>query len=420
MQPTDQPEHSLTGSRFIERLGLLWAVVFSVSLAVSAFGAFVESPVPLRGGRAAAALALIVLSTVLFQRYYWHVFSFVDGWPMRRRKALLYFGGQLLLLALLLGLDQSFVGFGFALMGQTFGVLRPRFWALVLLPLFALMAPALGLIQEQANWSSLLTIAVLVGVSVLIAILIARLFQQRYELLDIVAELRGAKALIARQAAEAEELAALRERTRLAREMHDSIGHALVLVSVKLEAAQRLYARDLARGDAELEATRALVRATMTDLRRSLADLRAPLLHHDLLAALACEAHELQAYGLHVALELPPALPPLPPEVAEGLWRVAREALTNVGRHAAASHASVTLELRDDELLLRVCDNGVGIQAERLGARGHYGIVGMRERVAALGGSFRVRAQPQGGTLVEARVPSMAHVEGPIREDERD
>lgn len=104
----------------------------------------------------------------------------------------------------------------------------------------------------------------------------------------------------------AAELAALRERNRLARAMHDGLGHALVLVNVKLEAAERLYARDPAHGAAELEATRALVRATMADLSRSLTELREAPASSDLVAGLHTLAAEVTARGqLTVTADLP-------------------------------------------------------------------------------------------------------------------
>jgi signal transduction histidine kinase len=193
--------------------------------------------------------------------------------------------------------------------------------------------------------------------------------------------------------------------------MHDSLGHALVVVNVKLEAAQRLYAVDARRGDGELEATRALVRATMADLRRSLADLRSPLPdHHDLPAALARLAVEIRARtSLEVTCYAPADLhqagAQLAPEATESLWRVAREALSNVERHAAAGCAALILERQNGALILRVTDDGSGVAAADLARPGHYGITGMRERVEALGGTLHIAAQPGGGTLVEARVP---------------
>jgi signal transduction histidine kinase len=197
--------------------------------------------------------------------------------------------------------------------------------------------------------------------------------------------------------------------------MHDSLGHALVVVNVKLEAAQRLYAVDAGRGDAELEATRVLVRQTMAELRRSLANLRAALLdHQDLPSALQRIADEIRARtSLEITCSIQPELcndaSKLTPETTEVLWRVAREALANVERHAAAASAALTVERMNGTLILRVVDDGSGVALADLARAGHYGITGMRERVEALGGTLLVVARPGGGTLVEAHVPAVEH-----------
>ena len=190
--------------------------------------------------------------------------------------------------------------------------------------------------------------------------------------------------------------------------MHDNIGHALVVMNVKLEAAQLLYARDAARGDAELEATRTLIRSTMAELRRALSDLRAPVTDHDnLTTALGQLAQEIQARsGISVTCCIALELPMLPAEAREALWYVAREALTNVERHAAAASVTLILEQQLDGWLLWVVDDGSGITADDLGRPAHYGLVGMRERMQAIGGTLRIERGVGGGTIVEARLPN--------------
>ena len=86
--------------------------------------------------------------------------------------------------------------------------------------------------------------------------------------------------------------------------------------------------------------------------------------------------------------------------MTEALWRVAREALANVERHAAAGCAAVTIERTNGSLILRVTDDGSGVAPADLTRPGHYGITGMRERVEALGGTLQIAARPGGGTVV--------------------
>jgi signal transduction histidine kinase len=409
MSERERDEQRLPGDRFLDHMYLVWAVIFYVALGLNLAAALAYAPGGLGGWPLASALLLVAGSAALFQGIFWRFASRIDAWPMAWRPALAYFGGQLLILAGLLSISDSFVGLGFALMGQSFGVLRPRHWALPLVPLVALLARPLGWLDLDAgtDWVGLGLLGLLLGIWLFVASLLSLLFTQRFRLMGLVRELREARAGLEAAAAQQEELAVLRERTRLAREMHDSIGHALVSVNVKLEAAERLYRVDPARGSAELEATRSLVRESMTALRRSIADLRAPLPdHRDLPVALRRLAQEVSARGaLAVTVDTGPDEACPSPAVAEALYLLAREALVNVERHAGASRATVRVAHDGAAWSLEVADDGVGVRPADLRRPGHFGVVGMRERAAALGGALHVAAAPRGGTRVVATIP---------------
>jgi signal transduction histidine kinase len=277
-------EQNLPEDRFLARMNLVWAAVFYLALGLSLAATLVDVSGEFYGWPLIVTLVLVGASVALFQRIYWRVTSQPDNWPMPGQLALGYFGGQWLILAALLAHGGSFSGLGFALIGQCCGVLRPRHWVLPLIPLLALIGLSYGWFEAaRLSWLGLASFGLMLATWLFVAILIVRLFTQRSQLIAAVRDLQRAKAQLAAAAVQQEELAVLRERTRLAREMHDSIGHALVSVNVKLEVAQRLYWVDLARGDVELELTRTLVRETMADLRRSITDLRTPMSdHHDL------------------------------------------------------------------------------------------------------------------------------------------
>jgi signal transduction histidine kinase len=260
-----------------------------------------------------------------------------------------------------------------------------------------------------------------------------RLLHQRYEREHVFLELEDAHRQLAeahrqleRSAERDAELAVLSERNRLAREMHDTIGHALVLIAVKLEAAQRLRAVNPERADHEIEVTKGVVRATMSELRASLADLRAPTAEQcalgEMLARKACESGERAGFSVSTDLQTNAIEPHQP--LYEALYRVGAEALTNIEKHAHASNVTLSLVQQAEMLVLRVEDDGVGLPALVIsGSRasgaapgdtptrpssppGHYGITGMRERVEALGGTLTLRPRPGGGTSVEASIPS--------------
>jgi signal transduction histidine kinase len=399
--------------RWMHRLGIFWRVIVLVSFGFGIVSARQQNPALFSSWRGAAMLLLIGAFLAGYELYERTETRRGGHWPMPYRTVLLYLIFQLAIMGLLLQFGRGFSGPIFALMGQVCSSIPIRKWPVPLLAIIALAGAGAGLIEDisAANWGAITGFVFFMVLWIGIAVFISMLFHERFQREQLIAELRQTRDELALYAMQAEELAALRERTRLAREMHDSLGHALVVVNVKLEAAQRLYAVDAGRGDGELEATRALVRATMTELRRSLADLRAPLLdHHDLPAALARLAGEIRARtSLEVTCSAAPDLHPagiqLAPEATESLWRVAREALSNVERHAAAGCATLTLERQNGSLILRVTDDGSGVAPADLARPGHYGITGMRERVEALGGTLRIAARPEGGTVVEARVP---------------
>jgi len=233
---------------------------------------------------------------------------------------------------------------------------------------------------------------------------IRALLRERVAREQVIGELRAAQRQLRLVAAREVELAALRERNRLAREMHDSLGHALTLIAIKIEAAQRLQAVDPARSVQGFEDTKALVRASMSDLRASLEGLRAPALEAQPLgAALAGLARRSD---VPVATTIAPEADTLDRPLQEALYRVAQEALVNVNKHAQAHHAWLSLTLHNDNALLEIADDGVGLRANAQAASGHYGVVGMRERLAALGGSLTLGPRPgERGALLRATAP---------------
>jgi len=206
------------------------------------------------------------------------------------------------------------------------------------------------------------------------------------------------------------ELAALRERERLARDLHDNLGHALVTLTVQLEAAARLQATDPSRVAPLLGELQTLTRSSMADLRRSLANLRTPGLGERPLAeslqTLCREAG--QRLGANIDCQVAEDAAAVPPAVAEVLWRVAQEGLTNIEKHAHAQRVEVKLTRQPREVVLRVGDDGTGLPPGAGNKPGHYGLRGLRERVEGLGGVFSVAAAPVSGTCIEARIPVIA------------
>jgi two-component system sensor histidine kinase DesK len=191
---------------------------------------------------------------------------------------------------------------------------------------------------------------------------------------------------------EVERLAKMAERERIARDLHDLLGHTLSVIALKSELAGRLVDRDVAAAAAEIRDVERISRQALAEVRRAVQGYR----QHGLQAELAGVRLALEAAGIAVAHE--GAVPRLPPAVEGVLAFALREAVTNVVRHAGAHHCRIALEGGPGEVALEVADDGRGgLAAEGLG------LTGMRERATALGG--RVERRGDGGTTLRVTLP---------------
>jgi signal transduction histidine kinase len=207
------------------------------------------------------------------------------------------------------------------------------------------------------------------------------------------------------------------ERNRLARDLHDSVKQQIFAIQTSAATAQARFASDPSGASGALEQVRESAREAMAEMEAMLDQLRAaPLENVGLVEALKkqCDALRFRTGAeVHVTVgELPPSHS-LPPGAHEVVLRVAQEALANVGRHARATHVTVTLEATEHSLQLRVEDDGVGFDAGRAG--GGMGLGNMRSRAAAIGGTVAVTTQPGNGTLVRLSVPRAAPETDDIR-----
>lgn len=220
-------------------------------------------------------------------------------------------------------------------------------------------------------------------------------------------ELRGAmeavtrldeqrRALLARLVTAQEE-----ERARVARGIHDESMQQLAFAGMGLEALRR----QPPAARAELDRVHGAVRAAMTTLRTFLFELAPPLLETEGIGAAVEAAVEHAFAGTEVQRSFRSAVDVEPPtECALIVYRIVQEALTNIRKHAGASHVDVELDADSDGIAIHVRDDGRGFAVPTNG-RGHLGLAIMRERAELAGGWFRIRSVPDGGTAVEAWVP---------------
>lgn len=193
---------------------------------------------------------------------------------------------------------------------------------------------------------------------------------------------------------EVRRLAALAERERIGRDLHDLLGHTLSLITLKLELSRKLFDRDSEAARREIEEAEKVARHALAEVRSAVSGIRAA----DLAAELASARLLLESSRVHLTYGHPPA--DLPADTERGLSLILREAATNIARHAEASQARIELVRESGSVCLQVSDNGRGgIDADGNGLRG------MRERVQALGGTLRIDSQRGQGTKLKISVP---------------
>ena len=220
----------------------------------------------------------------------------------------------------------------------------------------------------------------------------------------LTGELEAANQQLREHARQAEDLATTRERNRLAREIHDGVGHYLTVVKTQLDAAAALMPTQPDKARDAVTKAAALTAEALDDVRRSVGTLRTdtarPLLAETLrsLAAQTEPLPELQIAG--TPRELSAA-------AEHTLFRATQEALTNIRKHARATAASVTLDFREPgRVRLTVTDNGRGPQQKSGCGTGGYGLRGVRERVEIIGGKLTTGAGNGGGFVLSIEVPA--------------
>ncbi|MBC8163958.1 MAG: sensor histidine kinase [Roseiflexaceae bacterium] len=323
-----------------------------------------------------------------------------ERWLGLRRAHVLHLlvNGTLMLAATWLGLAApTFLPYLlFMLIGQAivmFGAWRGLLIAAVLYG--AWLAVLLGRGMAPANVAGN---AISVGMGVVFTALFCSVIlgysRQREQAEALAGQLRRANGELAAARQREQELAVAQERLRLARDIHDGLGHHLTVLNVQLQAAAKLIERDPARAAAAIATSREVAQAAMDEVRQSVAAMRrTPLDGRTLDEALAALVREFDARSpLSAAFALHGALPPLAPSVAMTLYRAAQEGLTNAQKHAAAQHVAIELRCDPPQLALKVSDDGRSSQNGK-----GFGLAGLRERAELLGGTLSAGPRADGG-----------------------
>jgi signal transduction histidine kinase len=256
----------------------------------------------------------------------------------------------------------------------------------------------------DGTWlGQLWTFAIRCGVVLAFIVALRRLLQKSAESEQLLAELREAQGRL-------RDLAIAEERARLAREMHDSVGHRLTVAAVLLEGAAGMIPPGQSRALTMVETSRAEVRRGLDELRATVSTLNANAEKGQLLSDALRALAELyaQGSGVRVTLDVQPGLREPDPDRKLVMIRTVQEALTNVQKHAAARRVEIALRMEDGVYDLSCVDNGRGLQSAPAQdhARCGYGLRNLRARAAVFGGRVDLKPAPEGGAALRLTLPA--------------
>jgi signal transduction histidine kinase len=362
------------------------------------------------GGQARLmALALLAIyGTLLFayqQRGAW--------FATKRRRAVIYLGAQSLLVVGLILIPPHFDYlpllfiplslYAVELLGRRYGFLWITAFVLIMLGTVVLFVPA----SHTVDWFTGLAMSVLFGAMCFLVGQIVCIRRQAEQASAhnqrLLADLQVAHRRLQDHAAQLEELAVVHERSRLARELHDSVTQTVFSMTLAVQTAQVLLMKDVSRVAAQLDRVVELARNASREIQNIVKQLRpASIAEQGLAAALRDYLAEREARdGLITHLEVKSEAP-LPDNVTIGLYRIVQEAVNNVIKHAG--RREVTIKLSDCSV--EMIDYGVGfVVSELTPQRGHLGLVSMAERAREFGWSLTIESQPGQGTRVKVSAP---------------
>jgi NarL family two-component system sensor histidine kinase YdfH len=336
---------------------------------------------------------------------HWNVNRIIQN----RSRILWYILGQSALAFVIVNLSGN-IGMIFALymalIGETIGFLGINRWGILSVIFYITLSLANFVLfnaQEDASFWLLTSIPTVVFVGMYVT-LYTRQAIAREKAQTLATELEAANQQLTEYAARVEDLTIAAERQRMARELHDTLSQGLAGLILQLEAADAHLANK--RNDkAQSIIANAMqqARSTLADARRAIDDLRQSSLD-DLDSALRLEISRFtNATGIPCNYHADQT-PPLPDPIKETLIRAVAESLTNIANHAKAQNVAINVWMKDKDLLVTIQDDGVGFDTSAIPS-GHYGILGIKERVRLVNGNFEIQGKNGKGTTSKIQIP---------------
>jgi len=349
--------------------------------------------------------ALFTILMVIHIALHWMVTPIIEN-PKRKT---FYIIGQGLLAFIITHISQN-TGMVFslymALIGETIGFLGITRWGF-LSTLYFIALSLLNLIIFTNLTNAFFWLITIIPVIIFISMYVTLYLRQaeaREKAQALADELESANRQLTEYAARVEDLTIASERQRMARDLHDTLSQGLAGLILQLEAVDAHLANNRT-AKAHTIVTNAMeqARITLAEARNAIDDLRQPPMDN-LDSALRLElSHFTNTTNIPVHFHADQT-PPLPDPVTETLIRAVSESLNNIAIHARAQNVDVNIRVKDKSLSLTIQDDGVGFDVSAIPS-GHYGILGIKERVRLVNGSFEIQSQVGKGTTLNIQVP---------------
>lgn len=244
----------------------------------------------------------------------------------------------------------------------------------------------------------------------LIAHIIRRNDSHRQETEQLLADLEVSHRRLQAYTEQVAELSAAEERVRLARDIHDSLGHYLTAMHIQLEKALAYQERDPHESTQAILDAKMAVSEALRDIRLSVSALRSPESEFQLEEDLKKLVRSVDSPGLKVTLDLSGDEGLYSRSTRVALYRAAQEGLTNIQKHAQATHAFLRIVFDENAARMVLRDDGIGFEPERLSEIGtssnnNFGLRGLRERLEMLRGNMQIKSSPNQGTVLMVEIP---------------
>jgi signal transduction histidine kinase len=265
---------------------------------------------------------------------------------------------------------------------------------------------------KEQQYFVLFTIGCVFTITIARVVLREKASRERAE--DLLARLEHSNQQLQAYAEQIAELAIMRERNRLAREIHDSLGHYLTVINVQLEKALTFRAKKPHEADRAVNDAKHMASEALLDVRRSVGALRTTTELPEFFPSVARLIERVRSEQMPITLHIEGNETSYSHQSLLTLYRAVQEGLTNIQKHARASHVWIDLSVREQEATLCLRDNGQGFDLANLQkdeyAQG-YGLRGVEERLELIGGKLQIESAPGQGTTLLVRVPGNGQVQ---------